>query len=168
MNALNNTSPLESLSDLSWLELQQALHAAQEELASRKEVDRTDALMQILNLVNKFQIPFDELTEFLQSSNAIYTEHGRLKKIYINNKNKNDKPWIGVGRRPKWIRDAIARGEDIEQYAVETSDDSQHTTTWFYNPERPTQRWNGVGCKPVWFKELEAQNIDMGQYKTIL
>lgn len=149
-------------------QVQQLLIQANKIIEIRRENERENAKMQILKLVNDFQIPFDELSNLLQSSDAIYTTHGRLKKIYVDHNNKNNKPWVGLGRRPEWIRIAIENGEDIEKYAVETSDDSKHTSTWFFNPNRPTQRWNGIGCKPIWFKELEDQNIDMDNYRISL
>lgn len=154
--------------DLSMPQILQVIQDAKDVLESRKEVDRNEAKLHILKLVNQYQIPFDELTDLLQSSDAIYGTHGRVKKIYVDNRNKRNKPWTGVGRPPNWIRVALEKGIDIEKFAIETSDDSQHTSTWFFNPARPTQRWNGVGCKPIWFKELEAQDTDMSQYMTVL
>ncbi|MDD2944358.1 MAG: H-NS histone family protein [Acinetobacter sp.] len=169
MNTANRSKKTQSsLENLSMPQILQVLQDANAVLESRKEVDRNEAKLQILKLVNHYQIPFDELTDLLKSSDAIYGTHGRVKKIYLDNKNKQNKPWGGVGRPPNWIRKALADGIDIEQYAIETTDDSQHTSTWFFNPARPTQRWNGIGCKPIWFKELEAQNVDMNQYMTVL
>lgn len=157
-----------SATNLSTLQILQVIQDAKDVLESRKKVDRDEAKLHILKLVNQYQIPFDELTDLLQSSDAIYGNHGRVKKIYVDHRNKRNKPWSGVGRPPNWIRVALEKGVDIEIFAIETSDDSQHTSTWFFNPSRPTQRWNGIGCKPIWFKELEAQNLDTNQYMTVL
>lgn len=170
MNTVNRTKKTQKveLANLSMPQILQALSDANSVLESRKETDRNDAKMHILKLINQYQIPFDELTDLLKSSDAIYGTHGRVKKIYVDEKNKRNKPWSGVGRPPNWIRKAIATGVDIEKYAIETTDDSQHTSTWYFNPARPTQRWNGVGCKPIWYKELEADGVDMNQYLTVL
>lgn len=170
MNTVNRTKKTQKveLANLSMPQILQALSDANSVLESRKETDRNDAKMHILKLINQYQIPFDELTDLLKSSDAIYGTHGRVKKIYVDEKNKRNKPWSGVGRPPNWIRKAIAAGVDIEKYAIETTDDSQHTSTWYFNPARPTQRWNGVGCKPIWYKELEADGVDMNQYLTVL
>lgn len=153
------------LSILSAEQIQLLISEANKVLEARKIAEKDEIKLQILKLVNDYQIPFDELSELLQSSNSIYTSNGRSKKVYIDHRNQNNKPWAGVGRRPEWIRIALENGEDIEYYAVETSDDSKHQSLWFFNPNRPTQRWNGVGCKPIWFKELEAKNYDMDNYR---
>lgn len=164
----NELSQAASIANLDMPDILQAIQDANDVLESRKKIDANEAELQILKLVNQYQIPFDRLTDLLKSSNAIYGNHGRVKKIYVDNKNKRNKPWSGVGRPPNWIRAAIDKGIDIEQFAIETSDETQHTSTWFFNPARPTQRWNGIGAKPIWYKELEAQNIDMNQYMTVL
>lgn len=156
------------IANLEMPDILQAIQDANDVLESRKKLDANEAELQIVKLVNQHQIPFDRLTDLLKSSNAIYGNHGRVKKIYVDNKNKRNKPWSGVGRPPNWIRAAIDKGIDIEQYAIETTDEAQHTSTWFFNPARPTQRWNGIGAKPIWYKELEAQNVDMNQYMTVL
>lgn len=170
MDTVNRTKKTQKveIANLSMPQILQALSDANSVLESRKETDRNDAKMHILKLINQYQIPFDELTDLLKSSDAIYGTHGRVKKIYVDEKNKRNKPWSGVGRPPNWIRKAVAAGIDIEKYAIETTDDSQHTSTWYFNPARPTQRWNGVGCKPIWYKELEADGVDMNQYLTVL
>lgn len=164
----NELSQVASIANLDMPNILQAIQDANDVLESRKKIDANEAELQIVKLVNQYQIPFDRLTDLLKSSNAIYGNHGRVKKIYVDNKNKRNKPWSGVGRPPNWIRAAIDKGIDIEQFAIETSDETQHTSTWFFNPARPTQRWNGIGAKPIWYKELEAQNIDMNQYMTVL
>lgn len=143
-------------------------HAAIE-LEKRKLVEKDEAIRKILDIVRKHNIPYDEITGVLESSGAIYASHsdnGKYRKLYIDPQN-NKNIWIGVGRRPAWIREQVELGVDIETFAVQvSSSDDNARKMYFVNPKKPTQRWNGLGRKPFWFKDLEASGEDLDQYKT--
>lgn len=147
-------------------QIQRLIVIANDVLDDRKNEDRENAQLEILRLVNSHKIPFDALTELLITSDAIYTDKGRSKKVYIDRKNPHNKPWNCVGRPPVWITEALEKGIDIEkEYAVETAEDKDHISAWFFNPKRPSSRWNGIGNKPRWYKDLEAQGEDMNKYR---
>ena len=142
-------------------------HAASE-LEKRKSVEKDEAILKILEIVKKYNIPFDEITHILESSGAIFgnhSENGKYRKLYVDPTN-NKNVWSGVGRRPDWIRDQVALGVDIEEFAVAVTGEDNVRKMYFFNPQKPTQRWNGLGRKPFWFKALEASGEDLEQYKT--
>lgn len=142
-------------------------HAANE-LEKRKMLEKDEAILKILEIVKKHNIPFDEITNILESSGAIYgnhSENGKHRKLYIDPKN-NKNVWSGVGRRPDWIREQVEAGVDIESFAVQVSDEDNTRKMYFFNPKKPTQRWNGLGRKPFWFKDLEASGKDLEEFKT--
>lgn len=142
-------------------------HAANE-LEKRKMVQKDEAILKILEIVKTHNIPFDEITNILESSGAIYSNHsenGKHRKLYIDPKNSKN-VWSGVGRRPDWIREQVEAGVDIETFAVQVNDEDNTRKMYFFNPKKPTQRWNGLGRKPFWFKDLEASGEDLEQYKT--
>ncbi len=142
-------------------------HAANE-LEKRKLVEKDEAILKILEIVKTYNIPFDEITHVLESSDAIYGNHsdnGKYRKLYVDPTN-NKNIWTGVGRRPEWIRQQVEQGVDIETFAVQVSSEDNVRKMYFFNPKKPTQRWNGLGRKPFWFKDLEASGEDLEQYKT--
>ena len=149
-------------------QIQRLIVIANDVLDGRKNEDRENAQLEILRLVNSHKIPFDALTELLTTSDAIYTDKGRSKKVYIDRENPHNKPWNCGGRPPVWITEALEKGIDIEkEYAVVTAEDKDHISAWFFNPKRPSSRWNGIGNKPRWYKELEAQGEDMNKYRAL-
>jgi DNA-binding protein H-NS len=153
--------------DVSVEQIQKALGKAKSALMEAEQEEWALKIYDILKIVRDNKIPFEMLLKTMVEHHAIYSQNGRTSKLYVHSNPKNT-PWSGFGRPPKWLRDKVAKGVDIEKYAVEVVLDSKHEIRWFYNPERPTQRWNGFGCHPIWYRELEARNVDMSQYQTTM
>lgn len=142
-------------------------HAAQE-LEKRKAAEKDDAILKVIEIVKKFNIPFDEITHVLESSGAIYANHsdnGKSRRIFVDPNNPKN-VWSGVGRRPHWIIEKFGKKGDVSKFAVEVSNDDTQLKAYYFNPKKPSQRWNGHGRKPFWFKDLEAANENLEQYKT--
>lgn len=158
----------ESVSALPANVIDQMLAYAANELEKRKEAEKDEAILKILEMVKRHNIPFDELHHLLETSDAIYGSHsnnGKTRKLYTDPDN-NMNTWTGVGRRPDWIRLKIDQGHNIEDFAAQVSDEDNQRKLYFFNPKKPTQRWNGLGRKPYWYKELEASGFDIDQCKT--
>ena len=165
-NSLENIAA--SVSQLPSDVIDKMLAHAANELEKRKSVEKDEAILKILQIVKKHNIPFDEITSVLEGSGAIFgnhSENGKHRKLYIDHKNSKN-VWTGVGRRPDWIREQVEAGVDIEVFAVQVTDEDNTRKMYFFNPKKPTQRWNGLGRKPFWFKDLEASGEDLEQYKT--
>ncbi len=165
-NSLENIAA--SVSQLPSDVIDKMLAHAANELEKRKSVEKDEAILKILQIVKKHNIPFDEITSVLEGSGAIFgnhSENGKHRKLYIDPKNSKN-VWTGVGRRPDWIREQVEAGVDIEVFAVQVTDEDNTRKMYFFNPKKPTQRWNGLGRKPFWFKDLEASGEDLEQYKT--
>lgn len=82
----------------------------------------------------------------------------------------NGNVWGGRGPRPRWLRDAIAAGDTLEQFAIKTTSTSGSTTKAPTRKAPASKRsaktsyrdeegnsWSGFGPKPRWLREaLEA------------
>ncbi|EOZ8645580.1 H-NS family nucleoid-associated regulatory protein [Acinetobacter baumannii] len=150
--------------------IDQMLAHAAKELEKRKLIEKDEALLKILEIVKRYNIPFDEITHILESADAVFgshSENGKYRKLYID-PNNNMNTWTGVGRRPDWIREKVEKGENIEKFAVQVNDADNQRKLYFFNPKKPTQRWNGLGRKPFWFKALEETGEDLEKYKTYI
>lgn len=81
--------------------------------------------------------------------------------------------WGGRGPRPHWLRDALAAGRTLEEFAV-GSTVSANTAT----PAKPTgkrkaklqyqdasgNRWSGMGPRPRWLREAIDAGASLDQF----
>lgn len=91
------------------------LQRMEEEILSR---DRADVIVQIRQQILDYGLSAADLGFTVLSSNA----SGRLPPAQTDKIVKyrcGDETWSGGrGPKPKWVREVIARGEDIEQYRI--------------------------------------------------
>lgn len=142
-------------------------HAAQE-LEKRKTIEKDEAILKLVEIVKKHNIPFDEITSILEETGAIFANHsenGRMRRVFVDPTNPKN-VWTGIGRRPHWIVEKVGKKGDTSQFAVDVASNESQPKAYYCNPKKPAQRWNGLGRKPFWFKELENSGVDLEQYKT--
>ena len=46
-------------------------------------------------------------------------KRGRPRIVKIRYRGPNGEAWSGLGRRPRWVLEAITRGENLDQYRVQ-------------------------------------------------
>lgn len=81
--------------------------------------------------------------------------------------------WLGRGPRPHWLRDALAAGKTLEEFAADVapSEAAQRAA------EPPAKRkakasykdhsgnsWSGMGPKPRWLKDALAAGASLDQF----
>lgn len=73
----------------------------------------------------------------------------------------NGRTWSGRGERPTWLRDAIASGKNLEDFATQGNPSGRAVTpkrkARHQYRDRSGNTWSGMGPKPRWIKTaLEA------------
>jgi len=70
--------------------------------------------------------------------------------------------WSGVGKRPYWLRDALAAGRTLEEFATATASSKPQSTKLKTSKKRKSKvvyrdqaghTWSGMGPRPRWLKE---------------
>lgn len=151
------------IENLSQDTLTQMLQHAKAELDKRLELQKFEAMSEIATIVKQLQIPFDSLTTYLESQNAIFAQNGdnlKARKMY---RDQNGNFWNGLGRKPKWLMEHLENGVDINTLKIDVNDEVT-TSMYYYNPNKPKQRWNGHGRNPDWFIEMKEQGINVNDY----
>ncbi|MEL6689014.1 MAG: H-NS histone family protein [Pseudomonadota bacterium] len=87
----------------------------------RKEVDKAitnfdarakqDALAVLESKAKELGFSLSELTGSVKKSKSINPPKYR-------NPSNSDQTWTGRGRQPQWIKEAIAAGENLDEYAI--------------------------------------------------
>lgn len=90
----------------------------------------------------------------------------------------NGNSWGGRGPRPKWLRDAIAGGKLLEDFAISTSsaksvtgatkkvagkNQGKRKAKTTYRDDNGNS-WSGLGPKPAWLKEAIAAGKSLGDF----
>ncbi|MGJ7489337.1 H-NS family nucleoid-associated regulatory protein [Variovorax sp. ZT4R33] len=87
------------------------------------------------------------------------------------------KEWSGRGPRPRWLRDALAAGKSLEDFATSSpanvrAQSTRAMKTTKAAPKRTAQHyrdqsgnsWTGFGPKPRWLKEALAAGGTLDQF----
>jgi DNA-binding protein H-NS len=73
--------------------------------------------------------------------------------------------WSGVGKRPYWLRDALAAGRTLEEFATAGVSSNPKSTKLKASKKRKSKviyrdqsgnKWSGMGPRPRWLKEAVA------------
>ena len=76
--------------------------------------------------------------------------------------------WSGMGKRPFWLRDALATGKTLDEFATEPAGASPKSAKPKASKKRKSRvlyrdkaghSWSGMGPRPRWLKEA----LDAGQ-----
>ncbi|MGJ7491406.1 H-NS family nucleoid-associated regulatory protein [Variovorax sp. ZT4R33] len=81
--------------------------------------------------------------------------------------------WVGRGPRPHWLRDALAAGRSLEEFATESlpSKTSQRATkpaakrkAKVSYKDQNGNTWSGMGPKPRWLKNALSAGATLDQF----
>lgn len=98
------------LKPLSLSELEELAHDVQKEIERRKKQEIKQVAADIKALVAQSGLTLDEVL-------SVKTKQKGPAK-YRNPENP-EQTWAGRGKRPDWLRDALAAGRDLEEFSVE-------------------------------------------------
>lgn len=81
--------------------------------------------------------------------------------------------WLGRGPRPHWLRDALAAGKSLEEFATEslpsktfqraTKPAAKRKTKTSYKDQNGNT-WSGMGPKPRWLKDALSAGATLDQF----
>lgn len=102
------------MSNASYLELK----AKAEELMREAEKARREQIAQVIAEIRAKMAEHGITVEDLGGRGGAKRATGAKAKV-VRYRGPNGEEWSGgPGRRPEWVRDAIAKGEDLEKYRV--------------------------------------------------
>jgi len=102
-----------NLHDLSELELAAVIDNAQKALLSRQEGKRKEGIAKIREIASSIGVTV-EISEPNKSSPR---KGGKVAVKYQNPANPANK-WTGRGMKPKWLRELIEQGRQLEEFSV--------------------------------------------------
>lgn len=103
-----------NLLELNLSQLRDLLALVSREAEKREKQDRQAAIDQIYSLAHQFAIPLHTLLAMDEKRKVRKTTTGNTYSDPANAQNT----WSGRGKRPTWLRDAIAAGGSLEQFRV--------------------------------------------------
>lgn len=89
----------------------------QEEVDSRLKELRTQALHEIQNLVDRFEI-FSCEVKFKENPSMPRRRATAGTKVPMKYRGPNGELWSGRGRAPAWVREIEAKGQTREDYLI--------------------------------------------------
>jgi DNA-binding protein H-NS len=81
--------------------------------------------------------------------------------------------WLGRGPRPHWLRDALAAGKTLEEFATGATSSDAPPRAAKPTPKRKAKAsykdqngnaWSGMGPKPRWLKDALAAGATLEQF----
>lgn len=121
-DAKNQALPLDpaELENMSIEEIEAYAKAAKKVILQRQKKQRDEALHSILVATMKHQLSLEEIATALHENGAIYDktyQNGQPLRVYQNPENPIEM-WCGSGRQPDWLREQIALGADLDDFAM--------------------------------------------------
>jgi len=102
-----------NLHDLSESELASMIDNAQKALRDRQDGKRKEGIAKIRDIASAIGVNV-EITELGKLSTR---KGGKVAVKYQNPANPSNR-WTGRGMKPKWLRELIEQGHQIEEFAV--------------------------------------------------
>ncbi|MCX7109806.1 MAG: H-NS histone family protein [Proteobacteria bacterium] len=102
-----------NLHDLSESELAAVIDNAQKALLSRQEGKRKEGIAKIREIAGAIGVNV-EITE----TGKISPRKGRKVAVKYQNQANPSNQWTGRGMKPKWLRELIEQGHQIEEFEV--------------------------------------------------
>jgi DNA-binding protein H-NS len=102
-----------NLQELSETELAALLDNAQKALRDRQEGKRKEGIAKIREIAAAIGIA----VEIADPAKTSSRKGGKVAVKYQNPANPADK-WTGRGMKPKWLRELIEQGRNLEEFAV--------------------------------------------------
>lgn len=88
--------------------------------------------------------------------------------------------WVGMGKRPQWIRDALDAGRSLDEFVQGAAAKQSTSTASAPARKAPAQKrkgagkakyrqgdrsWSGFGPQPAWLKEAIAQGKSLDDFR---
>ena len=89
------------------------IDAEAKELAKKKSALRAEVLKELKSDIAAFEFTAAELFETLKPTKTKGTKEPKYQDA-------NGNTWAGVGKRPKWLTEAIAAGKSQEDFKIPT------------------------------------------------
>ena len=102
-----------NLNELSELELAAMIDNAQKALRDRQEGKRKEGIAKIREIATSIGVA----VEISDPSKSSARKGGKVAVKYQNPANPANK-WTGRGMKPKWLRELIEQGRQLEEFAV--------------------------------------------------
>ena len=102
-----------NLQELSETELASVIDNAQKALRDRQEGKRKEGIAKIREIAAAIGVNV-EITEIGKSSTR---RGGKVAVKYQNPANPANK-WTGRGMKPKWLRELVEQGHQVEEFAI--------------------------------------------------
>ncbi len=102
-----------NLHDLSEAELAKMIDSAQKALRDRQEGKRREGIAKIREIAASIGVN----VEISEPTKASPRKGGKVAVKYQNPANPANK-WTGRGMKPKWLRELIEQGRNLEEFAV--------------------------------------------------
>lgn len=109
-----------ALAELSIEEIENYAKAAKKVIMERQKKQRDTALHNIVVATLEHQFALEEIVAYLYENQAIFDksyQNGQPMRIYQNPNNPTEM-WCGSGRQPDWLREFVALGHDLEEFAM--------------------------------------------------
>lgn len=102
-------------------------------MSNDQTVSLSDLKAQLADIQKKIEKKeSEEKAQIIKDIRAKMTEYGivisdleakakKPKGEYIAKYRKDDNEWSGKGKRPRWFKEAVANGDDMNQYLVNRS-----------------------------------------------
>ncbi|QSA98230.1 H-NS family nucleoid-associated regulatory protein [Methylococcus sp. EFPC2] len=103
----------DNLSQLSESELAAVIENAKKALKDKQEGKRKEVIAQIRELAASINVG----VEIIEGGKPASRKGGRVPVKYRNPANPADK-WTGRGMKPKWLRELIDQGRNLEEFEV--------------------------------------------------
>lgn len=96
------------MSNLSLAQMIQQKNDLERQIKQKMDADRKDNIAKVIALMTECGLTIEDLKKVPRKTRS-------SKKQYTNP--ETGAVWSGMGKRPKWINEAIAKGIDIEKFA---------------------------------------------------
>lgn len=105
----------------SYAELKEQMDKLRQEAERARQQELPKVIAAIKNQIEEYEIKPQDLFDMrpVQIAKSPTGGGGRGKGREPKYRGPNGQTWVGgPGRKPDWVRDALARGEDLEKYAI--------------------------------------------------
>src|SRR5918999_2705108 len=119
-----------NINDIPTLKLKQLFKDIETELKHREVTDKKKALERMRDIAAEYGL---SLSEVINKEGRLDTKKPKSKNAdqaslpkYINPDNP-DQTWSGRGQKPKWLKEALAKGKTLEQLLIEPPEKQPET-----------------------------------------
>ena len=153
----------------SYAQLQKQIQALQAEAAKLKQREAGDVIARIKEAIAHYGLTAKDLFDGNAKSAARPTTRARRGARAAKYSDGQGNVWGGRGPRPMWLRDAIASGKKLEDFAIGAAGPASGAE---HAPKPKASRrkkgsvaryqdgagntWSGRGRKPKWFTDALA------------